>query len=201
MSESSFLSTLTALSGYYNFFVKHMTIDTWINLCAVIVGLLGVFITILYNGRLARKQQYRQWEHEQKRACAKDAHERATIRSALVVELQAIRTVIRMSVENAEKGKKERDLLDLITYPEFSTEIYQAVLPRIGMLSDPEIRATAQAYKELAIQTQRVKLIGENEDTGQVVIQRLQMNHYIDAMSAALKEVDAALEALVDHQD
>ena len=178
-----------------------ITVDTWVNICALILGLFGVFITLLYSARLARKQQDRQWEHEQERADAKDAHERTVLRSALTAELQAIRVVVRMSVENAKKGKKEGDFLSLKTYPEFSTEIYQAILPRIGMLSDAEIHAIAQAYKGLAIQTQRVKLIGENEDTGQVVIRRLQMDHYIDAMSAALKEIDTALKALAYHQD
>ena len=178
-----------------------MTVDTWVNICALILGLFGVFITLLYNARLARKQQDRQWEYEQEKVQAQDAHERTVLRSALTAELQAIRVVVRMSVENAKKGKKEGNFLSLKTYPEFSTEIYQAVLPRIGMLSDAEIHAIAQAYKGLAIQTQRVKLIGENEDTGQVVIQRLQMDDYIDAMSAALKEIDTALKALAYHQD
>ena len=72
-----------------------MTVDTWVNICALILGLFGVFITLLYNARLARKQQDRQWEYEQKKAQTQDAHERAVLRSALIAELQQIRDQYR----------------------------------------------------------------------------------------------------------
>ena len=178
-----------------------MTVDTWVNICALIFGLVGVFITLLYNARLARKQQDRQWEYEQEKAQAQDAHERAVLRSALIVELQAIHDEVQTHITQAAESMKKEGLIAMTTYPEFSTEIYQAVLPRIGMLSDPEIHALAQAYKGLTIQAQTLRLIGKNEGIGQVRISPDQVGHYINVMNLASQKIDPVLKTLADHQD
>ena len=69
------------------------------------------------------------------------------------------------------------------------------------MLSDPEIHTLAQAYKELTIQAQMLRLVGENEGMGQVRIPRDQVDHYIDIMNLASQKIDPALKALAYHQD
>ena len=179
-----------------------MTVDTWVNICALILGLFGVFITLLYNARLARKQQDRQWEYEQKKAQTQDAHERAVLRSALIAELQQIRESIQTDIGQAEKVKKnEEQVICLIDSPEPNTEIYQAVLPRIGMLSEAEISYIVQAYKGLAIQTQKIKLISRREGGGQIYIQRDHIELYMGIMTPVLKEIDDALNSLSYHQD
>ena len=123
-----------------------MTIDTWVNIVAIIVGLVGVFIALQKNGRLAREQQERQWNYDAARAERRDIYERTTLQSALRIELQAIHSSIRISLKLAgEKSKEDAPSL-LMGSPEFNTEIYQAALPRIGILPDDQIRVTARYY-------------------------------------------------------
>ena len=177
-----------------------MTTDNWINIGAVIFGLFGVFITLLYNARLAREQQHRQWKHDLERAGTRDAHERAVLRSALTTELQQIRESIQLDVEAVRESRQKGEECDMLGFSEPHMEIYEAILPRIGILSVPEVDAIAEAYKGLKTQTQKVNLLGSHGDIGQIRIPHNNTSLYMIMMEVTLKEIDAALETLAYHQ-
>lgn len=147
---------------------RAMTIDTWVNIGAIIIGLVGLFYSMRYNGRLAREQQERQWKHEITRAEEKDRRERIALQSALRIELQDIHGSIRTHIKYAKEAQNAGSLL--VGRATLSTEVYQAALPRIGILPKNQIRILTQAYKGLETQSEKVKLLGQDYEAGQVKI-------------------------------
>lgn len=181
-----------------------MTIDFVINIGTVIstvVGFAGLIITLWYNAKQAREQQDRQWQHEQEGAKAKDADERAALRGALTAELQAMLLTIRMFLEEyAEEGKRE-ELIPLPPVPvdaELSTAIYQAVLPRITMLSALEIGALTSAYANF------IRNVGdwagsEHLDNPEYYIRRADL--YIRSVKNVSRSIKIALKTLEEHKE
>ena len=161
-----------------------MTIDTWVNIGAIIIGLVGLFYSVWYNGRLAREQQERQWKHEITKAEEKDRRERVALQSALRIELQDIHGSIQTHIKYAKEAQNAGFLL--VGRATLSTEVYQAALPRIGILPKNQIRILTQAYKGLETQSEKVKLLGQDYEAGQVKIPAKHCDTFILMMRAAL---------------
>ena len=163
-----------------------------------LVGFSGVIITLWYNAYQARKQQERQWQHEQKKAAAEEANERAALRAALIAELQEIRLSIQVLLEYDKERKKEILLPPVPVDAELNTAIYRAVLPRITVLSAPEISALISAY------TGFIRNIGnrtglENIDNRELYIRRADL--YLHWVKIISENIELALKVLEEHKE
>ena len=97
-----------------------------------LLGFAGVIYTIRMNARLARQQH----EHEL-------IHERTSLRTALIAELEALRSTYKDRSHDLRKDDSGNSVL----IPEYvSNQIYRQLLDRIGLLTPEEIRLIMDAY-------------------------------------------------------
>jgi len=130
----------------------------WLNnyqtLIVGVIGFAGVIITLLVNAKIPRDQRRDEIEHE-----------RATLRAALVEELKIIRDSLQGNLARFEElppnGKKG---LFLPTDP--MDDAYRSFVPRLGLLTEPEVHKVMNAYLYLRTYTARLFLIGVPPHTG-----------------------------------
>lgn len=164
---------------------------------STLVGFIGVIVTLWYNAYQARKQQERQWQHEQEKAEAKDANDRTALRNALTVELEEILSALQMFLEYTEENKGEGFIGFIPLNVELSTAIYRAVLPRITILSTLEISAVAGAYTGLIDRMNPSRWIDRNHSEHSPYHADL----YIGSAKAVSVSIKIALSILKQHQD
>lgn len=119
-------------------------------LIAGFVGFAGVIFTLLHNAKLAREQ--RRDEASDARAQREEdrAHERHTLRAALVAELK----INREAFEGDDRPLGEHQGAWVPT--DSLTRAYDSYLPRLGLLSKDEVDKVMLAY--LTIQNYHSKL-------------------------------------------
>lgn len=119
-------------------------------LIAGFVGFAGVIITLLYNGKLAREQRADEARDAREQRDEERAHERHTLRAALVAELK----INREAFEEDDRPLGEDQSAWVPT--DSLTHAYDSYLPRLGILSKDEVDKVMLAY--LMIQNYHAKL-------------------------------------------
>ena len=163
---------------------------------SIFFGFISVIVTLGYNACQARRQQERQWQHEQEAAEAREANDRTALRNALTVELNDILSTLQMFLEYTEENEEEVVLFVSLNI-ELSTAVYRAVLPRITILSTLEISAVTLAYTSLIDRLNQAHWRDQNNS-------ELFPRHpdlYIGSAKVVSTNVKVALSILKQHQE
>ena len=133
------------VAGVMLAFPKFQQIQTFV---VGIIGFGGVAWSISHSAKLSRDQHARQV-----------AHERETLRIALLAELTRNKVTIS---ENVETLKYEEDSARILVPITPITSVYEKLLDKIGVLSEEQARAVMDAYLLLQDAPRRLKLIAES---------------------------------------
>jgi len=114
-----------------------------------VIGFTGVILTIKKNAAIANEQQAQNINHE-----------RATLRNALISELELIRDTF---IKNSEvpEGDEQEDAF----YPmESHTKVYQSFINKLGLLTNKEASSVITAYTLVDELPIRLNLLSPYED-------------------------------------
>ena len=158
-------------------------------LITLIVGIIGVLITLRGQGRQARCQQERQW-----------AEDRRALREGLLVELQSLSATLHVYIKLCDEADTSRNQ---ILCPKFEIPIYRASLSRIGRLTDSEIHTVFAAYDALVTQEHKTLATLSEPTTGEAyIIPGGNISRYREVIvDAVLPKIEKALEELRKNQD
>ena len=116
-----------------------------------ILGFGGVIITIYMNARLSRSQHERQI-----------AHDRRAFRTAISSELRIIKKILDGRCKQIDEDGEKSSAF----YPEhISTEVYNKLINKIGLLSQHEIETVIEAYALVNDLPIRLRLLSTEHDT------------------------------------
>ena len=128
---------------------------------SIVVGFVGVIITLAANARTARRQQERQW-----------GENRRALRCALSSELQGLYEILEEAIwafDKQAKATEEKggEPLGMIGLKLFEAPIYLASLTHLGQLTKPEIDAIVAAYQALSTQDQKIRFLLSDKIVGE----------------------------------
>ncbi len=99
-----------------------------------VLGFAGVIATLIVNAWLARRDQELALQHE-----------RTTVRTALLEELKIIKRSLEEAIRTIELGEKQ-DKGDLLVSTDTMSDVYDAFIPRIGLLPSEQVAKVMLAY-------------------------------------------------------
>jgi hypothetical protein len=157
-----------------------------------VIGFTGVIATLLTNALLARRQHAGQVRHESD-----------VLRAALIAELQLIREAFMDRIA-AINGAENR--AGMLVPLDSLSDVYESLIDRIGLLSEPETRAVVRAYVLVRQLPGRIKLLNREHATD--VERELGWAYVEGPLFGALKilhenylrDIDAALVELGRHR-
>lgn len=151
-----------------------------------VIGFTGVIITLLSNAWLARVQRNETRLHEQK-----------SLAAALQSELTITRDSLREDIPLIDAAVKDGSPSVLVT-KDTNSEVYEALLGKIGGLPADVVRQTMIAYLTIRSMRKKVRLLpGATERDDQSVSVPRESFEYLKKMySNHLPPVEAALKAL-----
>ena len=163
-------------------------------LITLIVGIIGVLITLRGQGRQARCQQERQW-----------AEDRSALRKGLIVELQSLCDTLAEAIQTFDQGVKANEEggepRDVICTKLYEVPIYLASLPHLGWLTGSEADAVFAAYQTLSTQEQKTRAVLSYQIIGEVYrIPGQKLGDGRDTLNLALPPIEKALEELRKNQ-
>ena len=162
-------------------------------LLSIIVGFMGVVVTMLWNAWLARRQQDRQWETN-----------RQVLRQGLITELKGIERVLKNAVslldeaiegnKDREKGKEGYVLIGSIA----SSPLYLASLSQIGCLTQSEVAVVVAGYQVLSRQDQRARILPGNKIMEEMTTKVHPSNNmlYREALNVVRPRIEDAITEL-----
>ena len=126
-------------------------VERFQNLIVGMFGFVGVIFTLLFNAKQARKQR------EEERY-----HDRETLRTALIVELEINRNSL---MENLDQRPTKSQSAYVPT--ECMDDAYRSFAPTLRLLSGAEISTVMNAYLTLRTYYAKLFLIGTPPETGE----------------------------------
>ena len=108
---------------------------------AATVGFVGVIATLLWNGFMSRRADYRKTVMEKTSEEADRQHERAVLRVALHAELRSLSRSVRREIKFIE-GHVEFSWVPIIDF----FRVYLTNLNKLGLLRPAEVECICQAY-------------------------------------------------------
>jgi len=151
------------------------------------LGFLGVIYTLRVNSRLSREQHERKIEHE---------HE--VLRTALSAELALIQ---KSFIQNSNTMDDEHGVSDAFFPERVSTEVYQANLNKLGLLTAEQVSAVIKAYALAEEVPTRLRLLSSGHDNsynkpGYIFIQQENYENAVNLYKALHPEIQKALNML-----
>jgi hypothetical protein len=129
--------------------------DTLVKFQTLVVGLIGfagVIITMVVNAKTQRSLQSRQREHDAK-----------ALRVAILAELNENVAMYEIRIQDLSDADANRHAL----IPSIVVNrIYQALLPKIGMLSAKEVEVVHRAYLSLEEMPWRLRILVGTDNVG-----------------------------------
>ncbi|WP_070987943.1 hypothetical protein [Halofilum ochraceum] len=117
-------------------------------LVAGAVGFAGVIATLAHNASVSRNQR-----------AEERAHERNTLRAALLAELKINRDAIRENLDRVKEGAYDKAAGVLVPTDSID-DVYRAFLPQIGLLPEDDASKVMTAYLSMEAHIARLYLIG-----------------------------------------
>lgn len=154
---------------------------------SMFVGFAGVILTLVFNARMARRQQERQW-----------AEGRRAVREGLIVELQSLYDMLHGNIKTLEKEGEPRPVMFI--KPEIP--IYLASLTHLGRLTDSEVAAVFAAYQAFLGQEQAIRSLLSDQIRGEAYrIPVKNLPQCKEILDPVLPKIKKALEELRKNQD
>ena len=152
-----------------------------------VIGFSGVIITLLMNSRLSRKQHERIIKHD-----------REVLKTALCAELELNRKSFSHKGSTLEDDQKESDSFHPIG---MITNVYQAFIEKLGLLSTAEVSAVINAYTLIDEAPVRLGLLSSGHDPsydkpGYIFIKASHSKTAAGIYNSALPSIQIALEKL-----
>lgn len=154
-----------------------------------IVGFFGVCLTLWYNAHVAENRRTKEI-----------AHERKTTRVALASELSAMQTTLKFWKELLDEVVKRGEVgLPRSFDADGASRAYRAALPKIGLLTEEEIRQTVLAYSQYENLSKMSHEMQQKFDPNKPdKSMSLAFKAYVDAMSRTLSSVNDALDTITE---
>ena len=124
------------------------------------VGFLGVMATLLWNGLMSRRADYRKTMMEKKSEEQDRQHERNVLRVALQAELRSLSRSVCKEIEFI-KGIEEFSWVPIIDF----FRVYSTNLDKLGLLTPKEVEHICQAYYIYQEHTGYIARLGEVDIT------------------------------------
>ncbi len=152
-----------------------------------VLGFAGVISTLIVNARISRNQHLLELNND------KDI-----LRQGLITELNSLRSTY---LDRSETKNTETDWMipDRIT-----DDFYQAMLPKLGLLSHDEIEPVMKAYHLVSEMPTRLLLISPNSlkdqpRAGYIQIKNENVDHVVEMHKVFLVEIESAISSLRTH--
>ncbi len=154
---------------------------------SIVGGFVGVILTLIFNARLARRQQERQWNEE-----------REALRMGLIIELQNLAATLEAAVKTFGEGIEARKKGEHpeVLWPLSKNPVYLASIPRLGWLTQREALAVFEAYENFLTQERKTSWLSERVDERTYRIPAAHFSLCRDTLSGALPAINDALEEL-----
>lgn len=147
------------------------------------IGFVGVIITLLVNSKIGRDQ------HENK-----IRHERNSIRQAILTELESLKETFE------SRAEKEKDDQDWLIPNEVTTNVYNVLLPNIGILTISEIKLVMRAYLLVNEAPKRLSLLASNSlesiPAGYMQVENKHLDKVRSLHEVFLKNINDAIKVL-----
>lgn len=162
-----------------------------------VLGFLGVMATLWYNANLLRKQRTGEVAKERTLREENRKHERENLRVALLAELDINREYIEEQLE-FEKDQIEEIEAPVLVPLNYLNGVYSAFLPKLGELSESEVKKIMQVY--LLIQELNAYLIGlgshHYKDSQHVMVETKYMELVTNREKKIIQSINDAIKAL-----
>lgn len=165
------MTSLPSLSG--------ASVQQFQTLLTGVLGFSGVIITLFVNASLARCQAARFLRNEQESICA-----------ALNAELTIRRNSIQKSIADFRKIKNQVGEVIIPIIPRFA--VYDALLPRIGVLSSRKVQVIMNAYLTDETLLKSLILLGKR-DSDHVSVNAKQLDKVTLLYESVLPEFERAI--------
>ena len=120
------------------------------------------------------------------------------MRTALVEELKILKLSLEIGIETIEKGEQDESTAAVIVPTDTMSDVYNAFVPKIGMLTSQEVGKVMLAY--LTIRELRKSLIllpgATILDEHRVNVPRNSFAHLIEMQKSLLPYLDDAIKLL-----
>jgi hypothetical protein len=151
-----------------------------------VLGFAGVIFTLLTNAWLARRDR-----------AETIAHERAVLHAALLAELKILKFSMEEAIDMIDLGKEDESGGLLVpTNP--MTEAYNALLPRIGLLSSRQVEVVMSGYLSLKEYRKNLSLLpgAQVADDHRVHVPRRSFDDLREMSMNILTRLNTAMESL-----
>lgn len=128
-------------------------------LLSIIVGFIGVIITLLGNAYLARRQQKDQVKASQR-----------ALRRVLLGELKSLSVIFNTSMQSLEsklEANKKGGNWGAMGASMAETPVYLASLSQLGRLTESEVAAVIDAYQAVLGQDRKIRIMPGNIPKGE----------------------------------
>ena len=152
----------------------------------IAVGFVGVIVTISLNAKIARDERR-----------AERDHERDTLRVALRAELKINRFSLTENMKTLREHSSDTEGGAFIP-TDLMNHAYQAIVPRIGLLSGDEVSKAMEAYLTLETVNAKLFLLGVPVPTSprHVEVPSNYLKAIAQMQESVVPLVEAAIEAL-----
>jgi hypothetical protein len=127
------------------------------------VGFLGVVVTLLWNGWLARRADRRKFENEQAAAARKLADEQRVLRVALRAELNYLIKI--MQEEKKHISKNDFTWVPLMDF----LSVYRENAATLGILTPEEVKCIVNAYYTYREKAGYITRLGKDSLTNPII--------------------------------
>ncbi len=159
-------------------------LETYQTIVVGFVGFGGVIITIWFNAKIARDERR-----------AERDHERDILRVALIAELKINRRTLTENTNTLRENSSDPEGKAFIP-TDLMNHAYQALLPRIGVLSEDEVCKAMETYLTLETVSASLFLLGVPVPTSPGYVKVPGTN--LQAIAQMQKSVCLLVEAAVD---
>jgi hypothetical protein len=171
---------MTVLSCLYQFIQSYQTLTVGA------IGFTGVIITLITNAKISRNQHERSITHE-----------RASLRTALLAELELARKSFSDSSTPRDINHEEAAFFP-DSHPQL---VYRSLIAKIGLLSPAEISSVIEAYTLINELPTRLRLLSFGHDPsfnipGYIYISEKHTQTAVGTYRSFLPKIEQALEAL-----
>ena len=151
-----------------------------------VVGFAGVVITLVVNASLVRRERQETLKQE-----------RTAMRTALVEELKILKLSLEMGIETIEKGKQDETTGGVVPTDTMS-DVYNAFVPKIGMLTSQEVGKVMLAYLTIRELSKSLILLPGAAilDEHRVEVPRNSFAHLIEMQKSTLPNLADAIKLL-----
>ncbi len=152
-----------------------------------VLGFIGIIVTLIVNAWLVRRERQETLKQE-----------RTAMRTALVEELKILKLSLENGIEAIEKAEQDESTGRVIVPTDTISDVYNAFVPKIGMLTSQEVGKVILAY--LTIQELSKNLIllpgATILDEHRVHVPRNSFAYLIEMQKSVLPKLDDAIKLL-----